>query len=243
MIDTFSLVHVASYIGAGLAVGISSIGAGVGEGFIAANTSQALMQQPKAGESLLKTMLIGQALTETGAIFSLVIAMLLLFGGITNSDGGWQMVASLFGAGLVVGLGSLGPALGNGYTGGQTCKGIGRQPREANLLTANMLIGQALSQTSAIFALVIAMILLYSTPAGNSIVKSFALAGAVFSMGLGTFGPGLGIGMVAAKTVDGISKFPKQSPLLTRTMFVGAAVAESTSIYSLVVAFLLIFVT
>jgi len=143
-LTTFSLVHVASYIGAGLAVGISSIGAGVGEGFIAANTSQALMQQPKASESLLKTMLIGQALTETGAIFSLVIAMLLLFGGITNSDGGWQMVVSLFGAGLVVGLGSLGPALGNGYTGGQTCKGIGRQPREANLLTANMLIGQGI---------------------------------------------------------------------------------------------------
>ena len=240
--NSLDFITIASYLGAAFAIGISSVGAGIGEGIIAANATRALMRQPKASESLLKTMLIGQALTETGAIFALVVALLLLFGGMTNSDGGWQMVASLFGAGLVIGIGSLGPALGNGYTGGHACKGIGRQPREANLLTANMLIGQALSQTSAIFALVISMVLLYSTPAGNSIVKSFALVGAVFSMGFGTFGPGLGIGMVAAKAVEAISKFPKQSPLLTRTMFVGAAVAESTSIYSLVVAFLLIFV-
>lgn len=240
--NSVNFILIASYLGAAFAIGISSVGAGIGEGLIAANATRALMRQPKASESLLKTMLIGQALTETGAIFALVVALLLLFGGMTNSNGGWQMVASLFGAGLVIGIGSLGPALGNGYTGGHACKGIGRQPREVNLLTANMLIGQALSQTSAIFALVISMVLLYSTPAGDSIVKSFALVGAVFSMGFGTFGPGLGIGMVAAKAVEAISKFPKQSPLLTRTMFVGAAVAESTSIYSLVVAFLLIFV-
>jgi len=235
-------ISIASYLGAALAVGISSVGAGIGEGFIAANASRSLMRQPKASDSLLRTMLIGQALTETGAIFALVVAMILLFGGMNNPAGGWQMAASLLGAGLVIGLGSLGPELGNGYTGGDACKGIGRQPRQAKLLTANMLIGQALAQTSSVFALVISMLLLYSTPAGNSIAKCFAFLGAALSMGLGTFGPGLGIGIVAGKAIESISKFPTQSALLTRTMFVGAAVAESTSIYSLVVAFLLIFV-
>lgn len=235
-------ISIASYLGAALAVGISSVGAGIGEGFIAANATRALMRQPKASDSLLRTMLIGQALTETGAIFALVVAMLLLFGGMRDSNGGWQMVASLFAAGLVMGAGSIGPAFGNGYTGGKACKGIGRQPRKAKLLTANMLIGQALSQTSTVFALVVSILLLYSTSAGNSIAKCFAFLGAALSMGLGTFGPGLGIGIVAGKAIESISKFPTQSALLTRTMFVGAAVAESTSIYSLVVAFLLIFV-
>ncbi|OPX26629.1 MAG: ATP synthase F0 subunit C [Candidatus Cloacimonas sp. 4484_140] len=86
------------------------------------------------------------------------------------------------------------------------------------------------------------MLLLYSTPDGNSIVKSCAFIGAAFAMGFGTFGPGFGIGIVAGKTVDGISRFPKQSSVLVRTMFVGAAVSESTSIYALVIAFLLLFV-
>ncbi|OPX26628.1 MAG: hypothetical protein B1H05_01935 [Candidatus Cloacimonas sp. 4484_140] len=81
MFDTFSLVHVAAYLGAGLAVGISSIGAGIGEGYIAGNANIAMMKQPKSNDILLRTMLIAQAITETGAIFALVIAMLLLFGG------------------------------------------------------------------------------------------------------------------------------------------------------------------
>ncbi len=242
MFDTFSLVHVAAYLGAGLAVGISSIGAGIGEGYIAGNANIAMMKQPKSNDILLRTMLIAQAITETGAIFALVIAMLLLFGGSIIPEANWQRIASLFGAGLVMGAGCLGTGLGIGYAGGQACKGIGRQPRESKVLTANMLIGQALSETSAIFALVIAMLLLYSTPDGNSIVKSFAFIGAAFAMGFGTFGPGFGIGIVAGKTVDGISRFPKQSAVLVRTMFVGAAVSESTSIYALVIAFLLLFV-
>ena len=235
-------VYIAAYLGAGLSIGLSSLGAGIGEGFIAGNASYSIMRQPKASDILLRNMLIGQAITETGAIFSLVIAMLLMFGGMINPDGGWQLVASLFAAGLAIGAGTLGAAFGNGYTGGEACKGMGRQPRESKLLTANMLIGQALAQTSSIFALVIAMLLLYSTPTGYSIIKAMAYIGAAFSIGFGTFGPGFGIGIVAGKTIEGISKFPKQSAILVRTMFVGAAVAESTSIYSLVIAFLLIFV-
>ncbi|MEA2103328.1 MAG: ATP synthase F0 subunit C [Candidatus Cloacimonadota bacterium] len=235
-------VYIASYLGAALAVGLSSIGAGVGEGTIAAQANYSIMRQPKANDTLLKTMLIGQAITETGAIFSLVIAMLLLFGGMGDPANGIQGIASLFGAGLAIGAGTLGAALGNGYTGSEACKGIARYPRNSKGLTANMLIGQALSQTSAIFALVISMLLLYSTPAGNSLVKTMAYIGAAFAIGFGTFGPALGIGVVAGKTVDGISKFPMQSSTLIRTMFVGAAVSESTSIYSLVIAFLLIFV-
>ncbi len=235
-------VFVAAYLGAAFSIGISSLGAGIGEGIIAGNASYAIMRQPKARDILLRNMLIGQAITETGAIFSLVIAMLLMFGGMINPEGGWQAVASLFGAGLAIGAGTVGAAFGNGYTGGEAIKGMGRNPRESKLLTANMLIGQALSQTSSIFALVISMLLLYSTPAGNDLVKSVAFVGASFAIGFGTFGPGFGIGIVAGKTVEGISKFPKRSALLVRTMFVGAAVSESTSIYSLVVAFLLIFV-
>ena len=54
MFDTFGLVHVAAYLGAGLAVGISSIGAGIGEGYIAGNANIAMMKQPKSNDILLK---------------------------------------------------------------------------------------------------------------------------------------------------------------------------------------------
>jgi F-type H+-transporting ATPase subunit c len=72
---------------------------------------------------------------------------------------------------------------------------------------------------------------------GADIVKAAAFIGAGLSMGLGAIGPGVGEGMVAAKACE-----PREAGLLTRTMLVGQAVSESTGIYSLVIALLLLFV-
>ena len=77
---------------------------------------------------------------------------------------------------------------------------------------------------------------------GADIVKAAAFIGAGLSMGFGAIGPGVGEGMAAAKSCEAIGKNPEQAGLLTRTMLVGQAVAESTGIYSLVVALLLLFV-
>jgi F-type H+-transporting ATPase subunit c len=48
--------------------------------------------------------------------------------------------------------------------------------------------------------------------------------------------------MVGAKACEAIGRNPKEAGLLTRTMLVGQAVSESTGIYSLVIALLLLFV-
>jgi F-type H+-transporting ATPase subunit c len=77
---------------------------------------------------------------------------------------------------------------------------------------------------------------------GDQIVRSAALLGAGIAMGVGAIGPGIGEGFAAGKACEGISKRPEESGLLTRTMLVGQAVSESTGIYSLVIALLLIFV-
>ncbi|MCK5656904.1 MAG: ATP synthase F0 subunit C [Syntrophobacteria bacterium] len=78
--------------------------------------------------------------------------------------------------------------------------------------------------------------------AGADIVRAAAMLGAGIAMGIGAFGPGLGEGIAAAKACEAIGRNPREAGLLTRTMLVGQAVAESTGIYSLVVALLLIFV-
>ena len=71
-------------------------------------------------------------------------------------------------------------------------------------------------------------------------IITFLSAG--IAMGVGAIGPGIGEGYAAGKACEGISKRPEESGLLTRTMLVGQAVSESTGIYSLVIALLLIFV-
>jgi F-type H+-transporting ATPase subunit c len=77
---------------------------------------------------------------------------------------------------------------------------------------------------------------------GADIVRAAALLGAGLAMGLGAIGPGVGEGFAAGKACEAIGRNPKEAGLLTRSMLVGQAVSESTGIYSLVVALLLIFV-
>ncbi len=75
----------------------------------------------------------------------------------------------------------------------------------------------------------------------GEIVKAAALLGAGIAMGFGAIGPGIGEGFAAGKACEGIAKEPKNAALVTRTMLVGQAVSESTGIYSLVIALLLMF--
>ena len=77
---------------------------------------------------------------------------------------------------------------------------------------------------------------------GPDFIKGMALLGAGIAMGLGAIGPGVGEGFAAGKACEAIGKKPNEAGLLTRTMLVGQAVSESTGIYSLVVALLLLFV-
>ena len=77
---------------------------------------------------------------------------------------------------------------------------------------------------------------------GADLVRAAAFIGAGIAMGLGAIGPGVGEGFAGGKACEAIGRNPDNAGLLTRTMLVAQAVAESTGIYSLVVALLLIFV-
>jgi F-type H+-transporting ATPase subunit c len=77
---------------------------------------------------------------------------------------------------------------------------------------------------------------------GVELIKAAAFVGAGIAMGFGAIGPGIGEGFAAGKACEAIGRKPEEAGLLTRTMLVGQAVSESTGIYSLVVALLLLFV-
>jgi F-type H+-transporting ATPase subunit c len=69
--------------------------------------------------------------------------------------------AALLGAGLSMGFGAIGPGVGEGIVGGKACEAIGRNPREAGMLTRTMLVGQAVSESTGIYALVGALLLIF----------------------------------------------------------------------------------
>lgn len=77
---------------------------------------------------------------------------------------------------------------------------------------------------------------------GKELINAAALIGAGICMGFGAIGPGIGEGFAAGKACEAIGRAPEEAGLLTRTMLIGQAVSESTGIYSLVVALLMLFV-
>ena len=65
--------------------------------------------------------------------------------------------------------------------------------------------------------------------------------GAGLCMGIGAIGPGVGEGTAVAHALDGMARQPEATGTLRTTMILGCAIAETTGIYSLLIAFLILF--
>lgn len=76
----------------------------------------------------------------------------------------WLAVASVFTAGLTMGIGSLGPAIGEGRALASALESIARQPDSTNTITRTLFVGMAMVESTAIYCLVIALILLFANP-------------------------------------------------------------------------------
>jgi ATP synthase F0 subunit c len=81
-----------------------------------------------------------------------------------------------------------------------------------------------------------------SFPATDALAPPMALLAAGICMGIGAIGPAVGEGFAGQGAVAWIARNQEHIADLTRSMLVGQAVAESTGIYSLVIALVLIFV-
>ncbi len=233
------VVSMAAFLGAGISVGIAGFGVGIGGGFPAARACEGIARRPSAAGQVNVTMLIGQAAASTPVVFGLVVAFILLY---THFSGSWEKAAALLGAGISVGFGGFGSGIGGGMPGGTACAATARRQDLRGQIIGTMLIGQAVTQTSAIFALLVSFLLMFSTGAGSNIVKIAGFLGAGISMGMGAIGPGLGTGIPAAAACTCIRINERTGSVTTRVMLLGQAVAQSTAIYSLIIALLMIFV-
>ncbi|MBE6660446.1 MAG: ATP synthase F0 subunit C [Ruminococcaceae bacterium] len=74
------------------------------------------------------------------------------------------------------------------------------------------------------------------------IILGCCALGAGICMGIGAVGPGIGEGNAVSKACEAIGRQPESKSAVTSTMIMGCAIAETTGIYSLVIAILLIFV-
>ena len=66
------------------------------------------------------------------------------------------------GAGLCMGIGAIGPALGEGNAVSRALEGMARQPEAASDLRTNMILGCAITESTGIYSLVTAILILFT---------------------------------------------------------------------------------
>ncbi len=75
----YAILKAGCAIGAGLCMGIGAIGPGVGEGNAVGKALEGMARQPETAGTLRTNMILGCAITETTGIYSLIIAILIMF--------------------------------------------------------------------------------------------------------------------------------------------------------------------
>jgi F-type H+-transporting ATPase subunit c len=73
-------------------------------------------------------------------------------------------VGAMIAAGFAIGVGAVGAGLGIGTAANGACSAVGRNPGVQGKIMMTMLVGMAMAESIAIYALVVSLVLLYANP-------------------------------------------------------------------------------
>jgi F-type H+-transporting ATPase subunit c len=79
----------------------------------------------------------------------------------------WLVVISVLAAGLTMAAGAVGAAIGESRIAAAAMDALARQPDESGSITRTLFVSLAMVESTAIFCLVVALILLFANPFGG----------------------------------------------------------------------------
>jgi F-type H+-transporting ATPase subunit c len=74
-------------------------------------------------------------------------------------------------SGLTIAIGSIGPAFGEARAVAEALRSIAQQPDEANTISRTLFIGLAMIESTAIYCLVVSMILIFANPFWSHLIE------------------------------------------------------------------------
>ena len=242
-------------------MGLGVLGSGYGLGHAAGGALRAMARQPARQPEVFRYMLVGQAITETPAIFSLVVSLLLFFSADKTLEAPWSLAqtSAFLAAGICIGAGAIGSGIGSGVVAKEALEGMSKNPSSHGQILMLMLVGQAWAQTGVIFALVVSMVLLglggfaglssasdyhlwgLIPISGGELVSAARYLGSGIAMGFGAIGSSLGIALAGGSACQSTAIYPEAAGRVKTAYFIGSATAQSPSIFSLIIALILLF--
>ncbi len=143
------------FLGAGLAIGLAGLWVGIWEWIIAKKSLKIMGMNPELSWSFLVLTILGIALTESAAIYGLIIALQIMWLDPATVSS-WAVIA----AGLAVGAAWFGAWVWEGLLVSGAMEAILRNPEMKGKIMTYMILFLALVESSAIYGLVVALSLL-----------------------------------------------------------------------------------
>jgi F-type H+-transporting ATPase subunit c len=169
--ESFPIVVV---VVAGLAIGVGVMLPAVGQARAASRAIDAIARQPDEATTISRNLFVGLAMIESLALYVLIVVLILLFANpllaeLTSAAhrgpaAVWFLAASVIAAALAITGGTMLAAVGQGRVTAAALNGIAEQPGARDSISTALFISLALLESLALYALIVALILLFANP-------------------------------------------------------------------------------
>lgn len=236
MIELSECIHFGTIAGI---VGLSSFGAGIGQGLTGRSAIKAMDVQPQARGEIGRAATMGMALIDTASILCLTVAFMMIFSTHSVADALYTNIADL---GILLALSLPAFAIGiiSSLPARESCMSIARQPFFSDKISRFMLISQSVIQTPIIFGFIIALLIKTSATACTDVVDSIRLVATGAAVGISSLGPIIGLGAFAKAACHGIGINREAYPSLLTLTFISNAIIETPIVLSLVIALIIL---
>ena len=177
--DAFYLVLI---VAVGFAIGAGVIFPALGQARAATRALEAIARQPDEAPTISRNLYVGLAMIESQALYVLIVALILLFANpliarvpealARRSGAVWVLAGSAAMAALSITLGTMLSSLGQGRVTGAALESIAEQPAARGPISTTLFVSLALLESLALYALIVALILLFANPLLEQVLKA-----------------------------------------------------------------------
>ncbi len=226
-------------IGMAIAIGIPGLVIGWAASQPPYEAFIAIARQPFLSRQISNFMLLAQSLSQTPLIFGFIIALIIRnkLSSVTTVS----QALALVGAGVAIGFGCVGPALGGGLLAKVTTKSIGLNRLAFSRLFTFTFISQAIIETPVIFASIISFLLTTRyTYVPDHWLYGLAYLAFGATIGFGTFGAGISSGRSAAAGALQIAYNPQSYNFISRASMLAQGLIDTCAVYAFIIALWLV---
>lgn len=222
------------------AVGLVGLVISIVSSMPAIASMHAIARQPFFAEPITNMMLVTISIIQTPIIFGFITVFMIHLRQDTllSLNESLKILASA----ICVGIGSIGPAIGQGLFARNACESVGINRLTYKRIFSFALLSQSFIETPIILAFFASLLMLLNMPTDPTILKTIAIMASAGCIGVANLMPGIGSGRIAAAACTQVGQqTPANAAAITRASLLAQGLVDTLAIYGLLIGLMLMF--